>query len=67
MTAEVRRENVRQAAPAPAADANEHQYHEIAGAGHCANLDRPDETNAVVVDFLARHLGGQSPGSGPAG
>jgi pimeloyl-ACP methyl ester carboxylesterase len=30
--------------------------HVITGAGHCANLDRPDQVNALVGTFLARHL-----------
>jgi pimeloyl-ACP methyl ester carboxylesterase len=32
------------------------EYHVIAGAGHSTNLDRPDQTNALVLDFLERHL-----------
>jgi len=25
-------------------------------AGHCANLDRPEQVNTVIIGFLARHL-----------
>ena len=32
------------------------EYHVITGAGHCANLDRPDQVNALVGTFLARHV-----------
>jgi len=32
------------------------EYHVIAGAGHCANLDRPDRVNALISTFLAQHL-----------
>jgi pimeloyl-ACP methyl ester carboxylesterase len=28
----------------------------IAGAGHCANLDRPQEINTLIGGFLAGHL-----------
>jgi len=35
-----------------AAEEPKDEYHVIAGAGHCANLDRPDETNALIADFL---------------
>ena len=31
------------------------EYHVIAGAGHCANLDRPAEANALVAAFLEAH------------
>jgi pimeloyl-ACP methyl ester carboxylesterase len=32
------------------------EYHVIAGAGHCANLDRPGEVNILIGRFLERHL-----------
>jgi pimeloyl-ACP methyl ester carboxylesterase len=32
------------------------EYHVITGARHCANLDRPDQVNALVGTFLERHL-----------
>ena len=32
------------------------EYHVITGAGHCANLDRPDQVNALVGIFLARQV-----------
>jgi len=28
----------------------------IEGAGHCANLDRPEQVNTLITGFLARHL-----------
>jgi pimeloyl-ACP methyl ester carboxylesterase len=33
------------------------EYHVIAGAGHCANLDRPEEANTHIVTFLRQALG----------
>jgi 3-oxoadipate enol-lactonase len=32
------------------------EYRVVGGAGHCANLDRPDEVNRLVLAFLERHL-----------
>jgi pimeloyl-ACP methyl ester carboxylesterase len=32
------------------------EYHVVGGAGHCANLDRPDEVNRLVLAFLERDL-----------
>jgi 3-oxoadipate enol-lactonase len=32
------------------------EYHVVGGAGHCANLDRPDVVNRLVLAFLERHL-----------
>ena len=26
------------------------------GAGHCANLDRPEETNALIMGFVQRRV-----------
>jgi pimeloyl-ACP methyl ester carboxylesterase len=31
-----------------------HDVRQIAGAGHLANLERPDEFNEILRDFLAR-------------
>jgi len=31
------------------------EFHLVAGAGHAVVLERPDEVNAIVMDFLARH------------
>src|SRR5215470_8315442 len=32
------------------------EHHMIEGAGHCANLDRPEQVNTLITGFLARHL-----------
>ena len=32
------------------------EYHVIDGAGHCANLDRPERANTLITSFLARRL-----------
>jgi hypothetical protein len=32
------------------------EYHMIDGAGHCANLDRPEQVNTLITGFLTRHL-----------
>jgi pimeloyl-ACP methyl ester carboxylesterase len=48
--------NIRKVAPHWAA--RDHcQYHVIAGAGHCANLDNPDDFDRLVLAFLQVHAG----------
>jgi 3-oxoadipate enol-lactonase len=37
-----------------AGELREFDVHEIAGAGHLANIERPDEFNGILRDFLAR-------------
>ena len=37
-----------------ASELAEYDAHEIGGAGHLANLERPEEFNAILGDFLAR-------------
>jgi len=32
------------------------EHHMIEGAGHCANLDRPEQVTTLITGFLARHL-----------
>jgi len=32
------------------------EHHRIEGAGHCANLDRPEQVTTLITGFLARHL-----------
>ena len=32
------------------------EYQCLAGAGHIANLEKPAEFNAAVLDFLQRHF-----------
>jgi len=44
--------DIRKSMAAWAAREPDDEYHIIAGAGHCANLDRPEETNARIVAFL---------------
>ena len=31
------------------------EYHSIGNAGHCANMDNPDDFNALLLRFVARH------------
>jgi 3-oxoadipate enol-lactonase len=49
--------NIRESMAAWAAREPDDEYHVIAGAGHCANLDRPEETNRRIVTFVRRALG----------
>ena len=44
--------DIRTSMAAWAAREPDDEYHVIDGAGHCANLDRPDETNARTIAFL---------------
>ena len=48
--------NIRKAMAAWAQREPDDEYHVIDGAGHCANLDRPEQVNTVITSFLARHL-----------
>jgi len=48
--------DIRQSMAAWAEREREVEYHVVGGAGHCANLDRPDEVNRLVLAFLERHL-----------
>ena len=43
------------------------EYHVLSGAGHCANLDRPEETNALIMGFLQHHLLPESAPDSPPG
>jgi len=36
----------------------------IDGAGHWANLDRPQQVNTLITGFLARHLDHEADASG---
>ena len=40
------------------------EYHVIDGAGHWANLDRPQQVNTLITGFLARHLDHEADASG---
>jgi pimeloyl-ACP methyl ester carboxylesterase len=48
--------NIRKAMAAWAQREPDDEYQVIDGAGHCANLDRPEQVNTVITSFLARHL-----------
>jgi pimeloyl-ACP methyl ester carboxylesterase len=50
--------NIRRSMAAWAHREPDAEYHVISGAGHCANLDQPEELNALINAFLVRHLGG---------
>ena len=38
------------------------ELHVLPGAGHVANLDRPEEVNRLMIDFLRRHAGREGTG-----
>ena len=48
--------DIRKSMAAWAAREPDDEYHVIGGAGHCANLDRPDETNGRILEFLGTHM-----------
>jgi pimeloyl-ACP methyl ester carboxylesterase len=48
--------DIRESMAAWAEQEQDVEYHVGGGAGHCANLDRPDEVNRLVFAFLERHL-----------
>jgi 3-oxoadipate enol-lactonase len=48
--------NIRKAMAAWAQREPGDEYHVIDGAGHCANLDRPEQVNTLITGFLAHHV-----------
>jgi pimeloyl-ACP methyl ester carboxylesterase len=51
--------NIHTCAPKWAAREPRCEFHMIPNAGHCANMDDPESVNALMLDFLRRHLGGK--------